>query len=65
MSTGKSCKGLRNVRAQVWMTDKEGNIVTRGTKRHEIFRRTETTGVIINDGREVRKKDGKWIYHPR
>jgi hypothetical protein len=58
-------KKLSTVRAQVHIADKEGNIAGKGTKRHEIYRYTETTGVVINDGREVRKKNGKWIYHPR
>jgi hypothetical protein len=57
---------FKNVRAQVWIVDHTGKHAGRGTKRHEIFRNSETRGVIINDGREVyRDKDGQWCYHPR
>lgn len=58
-------KKLNNVRSQVWMVGKDGKLSSRGGKRHEIFRYTEDHGTIINDGREVWKIGGRWIYRPR
>lgn len=62
---GKSHKKLPNTRAQVWMVGKDGRSTSRGGKKHEIFRYSEDHGVIINDGREVTKVDGRWYYRPR
>lgn len=59
-------KPLKAVTAQIHLVNKNGEFTSKGTKRHKIFRFSETKGVVVNDGREVhRNKEGIWCYEPK
>jgi hypothetical protein len=54
--------------AQVFVVDKTGKIIGRGSKRHKIMvpPSNKNWGIVIDDGREVHKnKEGKWCYQPK
>ena len=56
---------LKNVTAQIWIVDKDGNKTGKSYRKHQIYRSSQNRGVIINDGREVyRNKGGEWCYEP-
>ena len=58
----KKAKELTTVTETVYMVDESGKYVSHG-KRHKIFRTKENEGLIISDGRLVRKdKTGRWRY---
>jgi len=50
--------------AHIWIVDRKGNRIAR-TRKHKIFLHSKTKGVIINDGRQVVKINGNWIYIAR
>lgn len=55
--------------AQIRIVDPDenvDNITGTSGKKHQIFLRNDTTGVVVNDGREiVKNKHGVWCYIPR
>jgi len=47
---------------QTIYTVHNNKILNRWSWKHSILLRTTTEGTIINDGRIVKKRKGKWIY---
>ena len=58
-------KNLSPVKSRVWAV-KNGKKIGRGAKRSVIYRKSENSGVIADNGKAVtRDRSGEWCYEAR